>query len=416
MPLDARTLSELFRRHGPDRLTESLRPRSIQERPLPPPLPREATAAGREARAALLGQEAVAALEEAAYEADLVSGNVENYLGVARVPIGIAGPLRINGLDAAGDFYIPLATTEGALVASHGRGAKVLSLAGGVSVACVAERVQRAPGFQFADMSAAAQFLAFALEQIDDMRAEAATTTQHGTLADVGVSWDGDTVVLCLSFETGEAAGQNMVTLAAEAVARRLVDRAPVKPERWAVEANLFGEKKANHLALTGVRGKKVLAEAVIPAALVERELHAPVELCTRFWRLWTSTGIESGSIGVQGQYANALAALFLACGQDVAAVAEAAIGWTRVEATTSGDLHLSVNLPNVIVGTVGGGTALPTPRACLSLLGCMGPGSARKLAEICGAVVLAGEASAIAAMASGEFASAHGRLGRKGG
>jgi hydroxymethylglutaryl-CoA reductase (NADPH) len=418
MPLDAGTLSKLFRRHRPERMAELLRPRSITEGPLPPPIPRDADASGRDTRMALLSGQGHRLVDltdpVAAYDAEAVRGNVENYLGVARVPVGIAGPLRVNGTEARGDYYVPLATTEGALVASYNRGAKVVSQSGGVSVVCVAERVQRAPGFQFADMAEAARFIEFALVHVDQMRDVVATTTRHGTLIDVGVSWDADTVVLLLCFETGEAAGQNIVTLAADAVARRLVQESPVKPIHWSVEANLFGEKKANHLALTGVRGKKVLAEAIIAAALVEKELNTTVAICTRFWRLWVTTGIESGSIGVQGHCANGLAALFLACGQDVAAVAEAVVGWTRVETTASGDLRLSVNLPNVIVGTVGGGTALPTQRDCLSLLDCHGPGSARKFAEICGALVLAGELSAITAMASGDFAGAHARLARK--
>lgn len=386
--------------------------------PLPPALPHAADASGREARAALVraAGHTVAELEQATYDPASLQGNIENYLGVARVPVGLVGPLRVRGVEARGDFYLPLATTEGALVASYNRGAKVVSLADGVAVACVAERVQRAPGFELADLSQAALFVGYALDHVDDLRRVAAGTTRHGVLVDIDVSWDVNNVVLVLSFETGDASGQNMVTLAAEAVARHLVDAGPVKPARWFVEANMFGEKKASHLALAGVRGKKVLAEVIVPAALVRAELNTSVEACTHLWRLWTTTGIESGSVGVQGHYANGLTALFIACGQDVAAVAEAAVGTTRVEATAANDLRISVNLPNLIVGTVGGGTALPTQRECLALLGCVGSGSARKFAELAAAVVLAGELSAVAAMASGEFTRAHARLGRKGG
>lgn len=393
------------------------RPSAASE-PLPPALPHAPDAAGREARAALVkaAGHTLAELEKAAYDPASLQGNIENYLGVALVPVGLVGPLRVRGVSARGDFNVPLATTEGALVASYNRGAKVVSLAGGVAVVCVAERVQRAPGFEFADLGQAALFVGYALDHVDDLRKVAAGTTRHGVLVDIDVSWDVNNVVLVLSFETGDASGQNMVTLAAEAVARHLVDAGPVKPVRWFVEANMFGEKKANHVALTGVRGKKVLAEAIVPAALVEAELNVTVDACTHLWRLWTTTGIESGSVGVQGHYANGLTALFIACGQDVAAVAEAAVGTTRVEATAAGDLRITVNLPNLIVGTVGGGTALPTQHECLALLGCVGSGSARKFAELAAALVLAGELSAVAAMASGEFARAHARLGRKGG
>jgi hydroxymethylglutaryl-CoA reductase (NADPH) len=416
MPLNPSVLAEIFGRVPPAEIAERLRPVLPSEAPLAAGLERSATEEGRQGRAALLaalGHE-LPSLEGGALPADRVAGNIENYLGIAKVPIGVVGPLRVRGLDASGDFYVPMATTEGALVASYNRGAKAVSLAGGVSVACIAERVGRAPGFRFRNMSDAATFVDFALRHVDEMKRIAGTTTSHGHLADVRVSWDADTVVLFLEFATGEAAGQNMVTLSSDAVCRHLLAHAPVAPEAWAIDSNLSGDKKATHLSLLSVRGKKVIAEASLPAALVERELRVTVSQCVRFWRLFSCFGMQSGSIGVHGHYANALAAVYLACGQDVAAVSESAVGWTRIEATEEGDLYISVDLPNVIVGTVGGGTGLPTQRECLDLLGCHGPGSARKLAEICGAVALSGELSGAAALAAGHFADAHRSLGRK--
>jgi hydroxymethylglutaryl-CoA reductase (NADPH) len=418
MPLSPSTLAELFARITPAELATRLLPISPEESPLGPSLPRGATEQGRQERIALmasLGHETSSLADAAAsYAADGVVGNIENYLGVARVPVGLVGPLRIRGVEASGDFYVPMATTEGALVASYNRGAKALSMAGGISVVCIAERVGRAPGFRFRNMSEAAAFVDFVLRQVEEMKRVAGTTTAHGALVDVRVSWDADTVVLLLEFTCGDAAGQNMVTLSSDAVCRYLLDTSPVKPEWWAIDSNLSGDKKATHLSLLSVRGKKVIAEAELPASLVERELRVGVAECVQFWRLFSCFGMQSGSIGVQGHYANALSAVYLACGQDVAAISESAVGWTRIESTRDGNLHISVNLPNVIVGTVGGGTGLPTQRACLDLLGCQGPGSARKLAEICAAVALAGELSGAAALAAGDFASAHRALGRK--
>jgi hydroxymethylglutaryl-CoA reductase (NADPH) len=220
-------------------------------------------------------------------------------------------------------------------------------------------------------------------------------------------------VFLLFQFSTGDAAGQNMVTLATDAICRQLVDRSPVKPETWFVEANLSGDKKATHLAFQLTRGKRVVSEVTVPAALVQKFLHTTPDQVKRYWEVAMLGSFQSGSIGMQGHVANGLTALFMACGQDVACVSEAAVGLTRFDVTPAGDLYLSLTLPDVIVGTVGGGTGLPTARECLDMLGCAGAGQARKFAEICGVTALAGELSIAGALASGEFSAAHATFGR---
>jgi hydroxymethylglutaryl-CoA reductase (NADPH) len=344
---------------------------------------------------------------------DAFRGNVENLIGVAQVPIGLVGPLRINGLFAHGDFYVPLATSEGALVASHARGAAALGQAGGARALSLAQRVCRAPVFRFASLVEAGAFLAHVLDAFPRLPALAAETTRHGRLEDVRVHWDGNLVYLLFDFSTGDAAGQNMVTLATERLSAHLLETTPVRPVSWALESNLSGDKKASVLAFQYVRGHQVIAEVELPRHVVERELHTSPESIERYWRDALVAAAEAGTIGAQGQFANGLAALFLACGQDVACVAEAAVGTSRFETTEHGDLYASVLLPNLIVGTVGGGTRLPTARECLGLLGCLEEGSAPRLAEIAAALVLAGEISIAASLACGSFARAHGRLGR---
>jgi hydroxymethylglutaryl-CoA reductase (NADPH) len=223
----------------------------------------------------------------------------------------------------------------------------------------------------------------------------------------------GKEVYLRFEFHTGDAAGQNMVTLATDAICRHAAARSPVKPRAWYVEGNFSGDKKATMLAFLSARGKKVVAEAVIPRGLLARVVHAQPAEMARYWQVAFLGGAQSGSIGVEGHFANGLAGLFIACGQDAACVAEAATGVTRMDLTERGDLYASVSLPNLIVGTVGGGTRGPTARECLRMIGCDGDGGARKFAEICAATVLAGEISIIGALAAGEFASAHARYGR---
>jgi len=340
--------------------------------------------------------------------------NIESLIGFARIPVGIIGPLRVNGVNARGDFYVPLATTEGALVASYQRGAKLISMAGGCATLCVVESVLRAPGFVFNSLVEAGAFLVHVISQFEAMQARVSETSRHARLVQLDPIVSGKEVYLVFHYTTGDAAGQNMVTFATNALVTHLIETAPVKPLTWFIEANMSGDKKATQLAFQGARGKKVVADVTIPRELVVKYLHAEPEQIFRYWQLAIVGSLQSGSIGMQGHYANALAALFIACGQDVACVSEASVGLTRMDVTKSGDFYCSISLPNLIVGTVGGGTHLPTARECLDLLGCFGPGGAKKFAEICAAVVLSGEISIAGALASGEFASAHQAFGRK--
>ncbi len=344
-----------------------------------------------------------------------LAGNIESMVGFARVPVGVIGPLRINGSVAHGDFYVPLATTEGALVASFQRGARLISESGGATALCLTEAVSRGPGFVFTTTVEAGRFLAHVLDSADGITRAVAGSSRHAKLLDVTPSLVGKEVFLLFQFTTGDAAGQNMVTLATEAICRQLVETSPVKPVTWFIEANLSGDKKATHLAFQMTRGKRVVTEVIVPSALVAKFLHTTPQQIKRYWEVALLGSLQSGSIGMQGHVANGLTALFLACGQDVACVSEVAVGLTRFDVTEAGDLYLSLTLPTVIVGTVGGGTHLPTARECLEMVGCVGSGQARKFAEICGVTALAGELSIAGALAAGEFSAAHATFGRAG-
>jgi hydroxymethylglutaryl-CoA reductase (NADPH) len=191
------------------------------------------------------------------------------------------------------------------------------------------------------------------------------------------------------------------------------LSQTPVQPDHWFLEANFSGDKKATSKTLGDVRGKRVSADIRIAGQLVRDVLHTTPERMVDYWYAGALGGVMSGTTGIQGHFANGLAALYLACGQDVACVAESATGMTRLETTTTGDLYACVTLPNIMVGTVGGGTALPSAKACLDILGLSGPGNSSALAEVCTAIVLAGELSIIGAFCSGDFAMAHRSLSR---
>lgn len=345
---------------------------------------------------------------------EVYQGNIENFIGTCKMPIGLAGPLRINGIFAQDDYYIPLATTEAALVASYHRGSLLISEAGGCCAALLSEGVTRAPGFVFQNISEAGRFISWAMAHVEEFRAEAQRTTSHGKMTDMKMTVEGNHVYLIFEFVTGDASGQNMVTIATEAIVKYIVENTPVEPQHYFIEANLSGDKKASTQSFHTVRGKKVTAEVHIPGALVKKYLNTTTEKMVKYWNISAIGSVLSGTIGVQGHYANGLAALYIACGQDAACVAESAVGVTRLEVINDGDLYASVTLPNLMVGTVGGGTKLPSQHACLEILGLQGAGHSQALAEVCAGLALAGELSIKGAICANEFTRAHHKLARK--
>jgi hydroxymethylglutaryl-CoA reductase (NADPH) len=343
-----------------------------------------------------------------------LEGNIENYIGMSLLPTGVIGPVKVIGTAANGDYFVPLATSEGALVASYHRGAKACYLAGGTTSVCLVEGVQRSPLFKFNSLGDVGLFVVWVLQQLNEFKKITEQNSRFAKLIDMKSNIEGNHLILTFEYHTGDASGQNMVTLCTDEICRYIINHAPIKPIFWFIEGNYSGDKKATALSFTSVRGKKVTAEIVVPEKIVNAVLKSTSKAMSEYWRSSTLGVIQSGAIGAQGHFANGLTALFIATGQDAACIAEAAVGITRMEENKDGSLYASVTLPNLIVGTVGGGTALPTQKECLELIDCYGAGKARKFAEICGAVVLAGELSIAAALSAGHFSSAHKKFGRK--
>jgi hydroxymethylglutaryl-CoA reductase (NADPH) len=364
-----------------------------------------------------LSPQARAELESVApqKEIEVFQKNIENYIGTVKIPLGLAGPLRVNGLHANGDYLIPLATTEAALVASYNRGTKVISESGGCTSVLVNAYVSRTPCFAFRNISEVGEFLLWVNENFPKIKEKAEATTRHGKLVDFKFTIEGNRIFMSFDYHTGDASGQNMVTIATQAAYDYIRAQSPIKAEYSYVEANMSGDKKAALQSFQNTRGRKVVSEVVIPQGIVEKQLHLTVDDMVRFFATTSVGGILSGNIGIQGHYANALAALYIACGQDAACVAESAVGITRFEKTKTGDLYASVTLPNLMIGTVGGGTGLPSQKACLEILGLSGSGNANALAEVAAGLCLAGELSISAAMASDTFTRAHQLMARVG-
>lgn len=339
--------------------------------------------------------------------------NIEHFIGTASIPIGLAGPLLIHGQFAQGSYYVPLATTEAALVASYDRGAGLIHASGGVQCIIADEGVTRTPCFAFNNVIEAAQFVTWASSEFDTFTNIAQNTTSFGKIKRIDVQIEGNYVYLIFEYLTGDASGQNMVTIATNAVYNYITEQSPIPINYAYLDGNLSGDKKANTHTLRHVRGKKVIADIHVPRKLVKKYLHTTPEEMVQFGEITTLGATLSGSVGVNAHYANGLAALYIACGQDVACVAESAVGVTRMELDQNGDLYACVTMPNIMVGTVGGGTSLPTQKACLDLLGVYGAGGAKILAEITAAICLAGELSIVGAFCAGHFSRAHQKLAR---
>jgi hydroxymethylglutaryl-CoA reductase (NADPH) len=350
---------------------------------------------------------------------EVVGRNIENPIGAVQIPLGVAGPLKIVGEHVHGDFYIPLATTEGALVASISRGAKAITLSGGAFATVYRDGMTRAPLFKTANAKKAVELAKWVLNNIEDIKKVAESTTRYGKLVAIEPYIAGNNVWLRFKFTTGDAMGMNMVTMAVDKAAKYIEEKFG-ETELVALSGNMCVDKKPAYINSILGRGKSVVAEAVIKkdvvSSVLKTSVNAMVDVNSRKNLLGTAM---AGGIGLNAHVANVIAAIFIATGQDVAQVVESSIAYTWMEETQDGDLYASVTLPSLEVGTVGGGTWLPTQKEALSLLGVYGSGdppgiNSVKFAEIVASAALAGEVNLVAALASDQLARAHERLGRK--
>ncbi|MGD8358011.1 MAG: hydroxymethylglutaryl-CoA reductase [Lysobacterales bacterium] len=339
-------------------------------------------------------------------------GNVENFIGTAQVPLGVAGPLRIEGEHARGDFYIPLATTEGTLVASYSRGMRAISESGGVRTTVVRHAMQRAPVFLFEHALQARDFGEWLDSRFDDIKAAAEATTRSGKLTEIEQYPVANMLYARFNFTTGDAAGQNMTGKATLAACEWIRANHPGRP-RYILSGAIDTDKKHSAMNLIRTRGKRVIAEMTLRHEVARDLLRVDTRVLYRYRQIAAVGALQAGSAYSGAHSANGIAALFIATGQDVANVAESHAGLTYGQLTEEGDYYWSVTLPAVICATHGGGTGLPTQRECLELLGCRGAGKADKLAEIVAAVVLAGDISLTSAVLAGDWVSSHETMGR---
>ena len=339
-------------------------------------------------------------------------GNIENFFGVAQVPMGLAGPLLVNGEHAQGEFFVPLATTEGTLVASYNRGMKLCREAGGITTTVIDDKMQRAPVFSFDSAREARAFSVWLTEHFDEIKAAAETTTTSGRLLDIQQFPVSKLLYTRFNYSTGDAAGQNMTGKATFAACAWIKQNYPGAVS-FLLEGQFATDKKTSVVNMLHTRGKRVVAEITFPKDLVEEQMHVSTEKLYAARMRGQMGSIMSVTNNNGNHSANGITAMFIATGQDVANVAESSALYGFSELLPNGDFYASVTLPSLIVATYGGGTGLATQRECLEMMDCYGEGKVYKLAEIIAATVLAGEMSLGSAVVAEEWVQAHDDLGR---
>ncbi len=355
-------------------------------------------------------------ISQSIFSPESLAGNIENYIGSVQVPVGIAGPLMIRGLYAQGFVPVPIATTEGALIASISRGAKACNAAGGVRTHVVHQRMLRAPVFFCADMDGAINLERWVKNNYVRIKKEAESVSSVAELLFLNTSIFGDMLNLQFFFSTGDAAGQNMTTactfMACEWIVRNIKDDRSIGFVDYIIEGNMAGDKKVNIQNFITGRGINVIASCYVSGEMLGDILKVSVPAYMRQFQTGGIAGRRLGMLGMNVNFANVIAGVFTCSGQDIASVHESSLG--IFEASQRGDgILFNAELPSLVIGTIGGGTRLPTQHECLSIMGCHGQGGAFRLAEIIAATCLALDISTSSAVHSHDFVRAHEKFGR---
>lgn len=339
-------------------------------------------------------------------ETQAVGRNIENLIGSTQIPLGIAGPLKVNNKD----FFVPLATTEGALVASVSRGCKAITESKGAQVFIESVGITRGPVFKVNNIKEGLQTKKWIEDHFSILAKAAKQTSHHLKLTKIGCRLVGQNLFARFYYDCDEAMGMNMATIATEQAAELIEQE--TKAVCSSVAGNFDIDKKSAWLNFISGRGKRVWAEVVLDKNTVKNTLKTnPQKIADLVYRKCLLGSVMSGSLGFNAHYANIAAAVFAATGQDLAHVVEASLGVTTAEVLENGNLYFSIYLPSLVVGTMGGGTHLPTQKEALEI---MKTSSVLEYSTVLGAAILAGELSLLASLAEGSLASAHKRLGRK--
>jgi hydroxymethylglutaryl-CoA reductase (NADPH) len=336
-------------------------------------------------------------------------GNIENLIGTVQVPIGLIGPINVEGDYAKGKFYIPLATTEGAITTTYHIGMRLLNDSGGVKTTVKDNGAHISPMFNVKSLLDFSFLKEWMMENFEYIKKEAESTTTHGTLVSIAYKYFDSKLVATFHYTTGDAQGLNMINVATDKACHYILEKTGYS---FSSRSNYSGVKKmSDHNAIPNF-GKEVYAEAFIPNSVLKK-LKTSANLIEKTWNDGFSINNKSNIKGINCQTANAIAAVFLACGQDIADLSSSHVGYTSYKCTNKDELHIQVYIPSLTIGTVGGGTGQGSQKECLEIMDCYGTDKVKKFAELIGATVLAGELTTICAITTGTFVSAHAKLGR---
>ena len=350
------------------------------------------------------------------YDSDLsitpedLKGIIENHIGFMKIPMAVAGPLKIDGKYAKGEFYVPICTLEGTLAISMTRGMIATHRCDGIRVSHIKQELSRAPVFTFDNLNKSADFMSWIDENFSEIKSVAESTTNYGKLLRIDQYPIQNYVILDFILDTGNAAGQNMVTLAAKNSCDYIKEKTGAE---FFLESGFNSDKKASARNMIMGRGHSVIAETTISNSVIRSILDVDIANLKKYQEIGPTTTRLAGTEGCHLHISNALTAIYLATGQDTACVAENSIGHYQIEPQEN-DVKFRLTLPSMTVGTVGGGPRLSPQQQNLKLLGCdTGDTAARKLAEIICASALALEISLFSALASHTFTRAHMKYGR---
>lgn len=329
--------------------------------------------------------------------------NCENMIGVAQIPLGVAGPIKIRKME---EYFLPLATTEGALVASVNRGCKAINESGGAEVFVEKVGITRGPVFKTNSLAKSFKLAEWLNKHFNDLNNLCKTTSSHIKLLKIKSQVIGKDVFIRFYFDTQEAMGMNMATIATDLMIPFIEEK--TGSHCISLTGNFCVDKKANWLNFILGRGRRIWAEVQIPEKTVKEVLKTTPKKIYDIWLTKCMLGSAiSGSLGFNAHFGNIIAAIFAATGQDLAHVTEGSLGITTAELVDK-DLYISIYLPDLIIGTVGGGTGLQTQKEAMLIIFGKEEAKTDIFAQVIGGAVLAGELSLLASLAEGSLAKAH--------
>lgn len=348
---------------------------------------------------------------------DQVQNNIESFIGTTEIPMGLAGPLLFNLDKEKSEWvYTGICTTEGALVASINRGARAISECGGFNAHFVHQKMLRSPLFTFKNLADAVEFEKWLRINFNRIKTHTTLYSNHAELIEIKSFVTGKLANLKFIYTTSDASGQNMVThctwQACLWIEEYFQKESEVQIEQFYVDGNGSSDKKVSFYSLLNGRGVHVVCECFLSDEVIEKTLRSSSAEMVKLYNHSMAISRFDGVVGGTMNIANVIAGIFAATGQDLASIHESSTGITQIE-KIEGGLYVSLSIPALVIGTVGGGTNLPVPQSVLKLMNCSGKGKLERFAKLISGFALSLEISILAAMASGQFARAHQKLGK---